>query len=374
MKLTVFRILKIIALIIAILVLISVIIGLLIWKSRSTGEVPKPEDIEVYRKRANNIENGKFYVPYDYYNYDVSNPPKTGVKLSEEGRKPDWDIPVVKTDLMTTSENPDDVFLSWLGHSSVFLRMENNNIMIDPIFSSHASPVSFFGVPRYSDIPVDLAKIPMMDIVIYTHDHYDHLDYKTATKLNEKTKLFIVPLGVEKHLMRFGIDKNKIVTMAWFEEQKLNDITITFTPTVHHSGRFINSRWTTLFGGYVLENSKGFKIYDTGDSGFGSHFNEIRKRIGRVDVILTDNGQYNEAWHVNHMFPEEAYKAAEIMEADYLIPVHIAAYSLSPYPWNDALMRLRKIESKVRVATPKIGELINLKDIANYREEWWIRK
>ena len=371
------KVIKTIGIILLILLMLILVTVIVLKNLKSVGKTPSKEDYLDYAMRSNNlnIEENKFFVPNNYY---VDSMDIIGKKISNDDRKASWEIPVEFTDLNTKKYgggvSPEDVYINWLGHSSIFIRMENMNFLIDPIFSKNASPVSIYGVERYSKVPVDLEKIAEIDAVLITHDHYDHLDYKTIKNIDKKTKQFIVPLGVEKHLIEFGIDKNKIKNLAWWESTNLSGVKIVLTPTVHHSGRFLNTRWTSLWGGYVFENTKGFKIYNTGDGGYGNHFAEIRDRIGTVDIILTDNGQYNEAWHKNHMFPEEAYKAAQIMEAKYLIPTHVAAYSLSPYPWNDAFVRLKNIESNVKVISPRIGEMVDYKDIENYTENWWIKK
>lgn len=338
----------------------------------SIGKAPSKEQYEDYRKRAVNLgSDNKFYFAEKYLDIKPSDEPIKGSKLSTEDRIPDYDIKVLKPNL--TDFKNDEVKITWLGHSSLFIRMENQNILMDPVFSKHASPISFYGVERYSKVPLETKDYPTIDLVLITHDHYDHLDYKTIKELDSKVKQYIVPLGVENHLIKFGVDESKIKNIAWYEEINSKGLKITATPSRHHSGRNINTRYTTSWNGFFLEDSKGFRVYNTSDGGYGSHFREIHEKLGKVDIILTDNGQYNEAWYMNHMFPEQAYKASQIMQAKYLIPIHIGAYSLSPYPWNDALMRLKKIESDVKVITPMIGETVDVNNIENYTKSWWIK-
>lgn len=269
--------------------------------------------------------------------------------------------------------NEDDLTITWFGHSTILVQISGLNILIDPVFSERTSPVSFIGPKRFSEIPMTIEELPDIDIVLITHDHYDHLDYKTIKELNKKTDKFIVPLGVEKHLLRWKIDKNKITNMAWWEETNVGTLTIGCTPAKHFSGRSLNDRFQTLWASWVLKNDK-YQIFESGDTGYDNHFNEIYQKYGEFDLVLLDSGQYNNLWPEVHMNPEESVQASIDLHAIVRMPIHWGTFSLAPHPWDDTVERFTKKanEENLTTITPKIGQTVNYKDYNLYtNNNWW---
>ena len=127
----------------------------------------------------------------------------------------------------------DELKWIWFGHSSSLLQIEGKNVLMDPVFSNYTSPIPFIGPKRFSKLPIDIENMPMIDVLALSHDHYDHLDYQTIKQIDKKVKVYCVPLGVEKHLLRWGIDENKIHVMNWWDEVKIDGLTITSTPGRH---------------------------------------------------------------------------------------------------------------------------------------------
>jgi L-ascorbate metabolism protein UlaG (beta-lactamase superfamily) len=329
------------------------------------GRISK-EDKSDYEKRAENYVNGRFIYPseYEIKNQFTDNP------VSKKEKVPKGIVPSANPSISKTSK--EEFAVTWFGHSSLLIQMNGMNILIDPMFSERSSPISFMGPKRFSKPPIKIEELPEIDIVIISHDHYDHLDMKSIKELDSKVSKYIVPLGVNKHLERWNIDKSKIQDMAWWEEFEVDGLTIACTPARHFSNRKGFNINRTLYASWVLKN-ENYQVYESGDGGFGGHFKEIRERYGDFDIAIMENGQYNMKWHSSHMFPEEAAETAKILGAKKAMPIHWGAFVLSDHGWDDSVERFVKASEKLdtEVITPKIGETVYLDKYLNYQEKWW---
>ena len=252
--------------------------------------------------------------------------------------RPREPLPQEKPDLWDLG---DGLAMAWLGHSSIFLRMNGKNILIDPIFSRYSSPVPFVGPKRFPGNAITPAQLPEIDLVLITHNHYDHLDRATIRALDGQVGQYIAPSGVGGNLRRFGIQSSKITELGWYEETSVDGLTVICTPSQHNSSRTILDWNRTLWGSYVLKDG-AHTVFDFGDGGFGNHFSEIRERYGAPDLAIMECGQYGEKWHTTHMFPEESVQACRMLEAKLAVPVHWGAYVLSNHPWDDPPRRFRQ--------------------------------
>ena len=235
----------------------------------------------------------------------------------------------------------DGLAMAWLGHSSVFLRMNGKNILIDPIFNRYSSPVPFIGPKRFPGEIITPAQLPKIDLVLITHNHYDHLDRSTILCLDGQVTRYIAPTGVGNNLRRFGIAASKITELKWYEEANVDGLQVICTPSQHNSSRNYLDWNNTLWGSYVLKDGT-HTVFDSGDGGFGNHFSEIRQRYGAPDLAIIECGQYGERWHTTHMFPEESALACKLLEAKLAVPVHWGAYVLSNHPWDDPPRRFQQ--------------------------------
>ncbi len=233
------------------------------------------------------------------------------------------------------------VLFRWLGHSSVFLRLGGKNILIDPVLSRFTSPVPFVGPRRFPGRCIRPDELPFIDLVLITHNHYDHLDKATLRALDGKVGRYFVPAGVERYLRRFGISPNKICVLQWYEEAVADGVKIVCLPTRHGSARGLWDADRSLWCAYLLQ-ADGFTVFDTGDGGYGDHFRDFRRRYGDVDFAIMECGQYSVHWHAVHMFPEESVQAAQDLGAKLAIPVHWGGYVLSDHPWDDPPLRFAK--------------------------------
>lgn len=235
-------------------------------------------------------------------------------------------LPSVRTDLNALPNDKPTVV--WFGHSSYLIKAKGVTVLVDPVFSGNASPVTFFGQSFPGSNVYGPADMPPIDLLILSHDHYDHLDYKTITQLIPKVKKFYTALGVGAHLERWGVPADRIVEFDWCESQAIRDgIRLTATPTRHFSGRSF-ARGKTLWASFVL-NIHGYNLYLGGDSGYDTHFADIGAKYGPFDLALLECGQYNEDWLLIHMFPEEVVTAAQDLRAKTLLPVHWGKFALA---------------------------------------------
>ncbi len=286
-------------------------------------------------------------------------------------RRPSGTLPSVKTSLLNLPE--DSNVLVWFGHSSYYMQIDGKRFLVDPVFSGHASPLpgmirSFKGTDVYS-----VADLPPVDYLLITHDHYDHLDYKTIRQLKPKTRLAICGLGVGSHLEYWGYNPSKVLEKDWNEKVDMGDGFVVYaTPARHFSGRGF-SRNNTLWVSFVLQ-TPSLKIFIGGDGGFDSHFSEIGKKHGPFDLAILENGQYNDAWRYIHASPEQVLRAARDLNAKRLFPVHSSKFALGRHPWDEPLMKITELNKSFHIplVTPMIGELVNLQDEQQQFKQWWL--
>ena len=353
-----------------IFVVVFALIFIRIIPSFGYMSVTKTEQ-EDYAKRTSNYRNGKFENEHEFSVMEkVPEGAEDGV-LSEKGTTPEDEIPT-ETPLFLSDFSANEITYTWLGHSTLLIQIDGKNILVDPILSDISSPVSFVGNKRFSKVPIEADELPEIDIVLYTHDHFDHLDYPTLKKIDSRVKQYVVPLGVENHLERFGVDKSKISNMAWWESETYGDLTIACTPARHYSGRYMLDNFSTLWCSYALL-TENHKIFLSGDTGYDDHFKQIHEKYGDFDIVFTDGAQYDLRWPSVHMNPEEAYKSLEILGAEYAVPVHWAAFRLANHPWDDSVQRLVKAaeNGNVTILTPKLGETMKLENLDDYQERWY---
>lgn len=290
-------------------------------------------------------------------------------------RIPDFEIPIVKVDSVDLAITYQATRLVWFGHSAFLLQIDGKNILLDPMLGEVPAPHPLLGKKRFSkELPIEIEQLPSIDLIIFSHDHYDHLDYGSVQKLMGKTKSFFVPLGVGAHLESWGIESERIHEMNWWDELEVDGLKLAFTPSRHFSGRGLNNRFSTLWGSWVILGRTD-RIYFSGDGGYGPHFKEIGERYGPFDFAMMECGQYNERWKEIHMMPEETAQAGLDIGAKVTMPIHWAAFSLAMHSWTDPVERvLKKAEElQLPVFVPKIGSYIQLDKNLETQDEWWIK-
>ena len=289
------------------------------------------------------------------------------------GREPQKPLPVLPFDKSSfLAESQSSKFI-WYGHSAVMMRMSNKTLLIDPMLGPDTTPIAPIPTKRFSENTLSLIDdFPVLDLVLLTHDHYDHLDFASIQKLKYKTKKFFVALGIKRHLVRWGIAPDIIVEFDWWNHHKLGDISVTFTPTRHFSGRGLTDRSKTLWGGWAFKNNLE-KIWFSGDGGYGNHFKEVGKRLGPFDFAFMECGQYNEDWRPVHLFPDESVQAAIDAGAKKAMPVHWAGFALSyQHTWEQPAEDFvsAAIEKNMDYSTPALGEIFNSSSAE--KNLWWL--
>lgn len=287
-------------------------------------------------------------------------------------KRPGGVIPSVKTNLKDLPSGKNS--LVWFGHSSYFMKIAGKNILVDPVFSGNASPVpgsmkSFPGTDIYT---VD--DLPEIDLLLITHDHYDHLDYKTILKLKPKVQKVICALGVGAHFEKWGYAAESITELDWYETaQPFPGYTLNAMPARHFSGRSFK-RNSSVWQAYVFKASE-LNLFIGGDSGFDTHFSEIGKKYGPFDLAILENGQYDKRWRYIHALPEEQLEIAEALRTKCVLPVHSSKFPLASHPWDEPLVKITENfrDNAIRLVTPRIGELVYLDEFDQKFEQWWLK-
>jgi len=248
--------------------------------------------------------------------------------------------------------------VSWLGHSSVLIEIDGQRVLTDPVFSDRASPLGWAGPQRYYAPVLQLSELPAIDAVLISHDHYDHLDYRTIVAMRGWNTTFIVPLGVGAHLIYWGVPAAHIVELDWWERTSLGTLTVVCTPARHASGRTVFDKDATLWAGYALLGPTR-RAYYSGDTGLFPAMKKIGAQLGPFDVTMIEIGQYNRSWPDWHIGPEQAVIAHKWLRGRALVPVHWALFSLAAHGWTEPVTRvLAAAHDGQTVLVPRPGESI----------------
>ncbi|MDF2535586.1 MAG: hypothetical protein K0R18_1745 [Bacillales bacterium] len=261
---------------------------------------------------------------------------------------------------------------TWFGHSAVLLEVNQMKILLDPMLTNIPAPIKNNLMKRFpTEQPIEIDKLPELDIVLISHDHYDHLDFKTIVQIKDKVKMFVVPLGVGAHLKRWGVIPSKIIEQDWWEERKVDCIQFIAAPSHHYSGRSVFDRNRTLWCSWIIKTNE-FNIYFSGDSGYRSTFKEIGSKYGPFDLTFLECGQYHEERAEFHMLPEQTVQAHLDLKGKFLMPIHWGAFNLSKHSWYESAERITTAaeEHHVNLITPKLGEMVEI-GIDKSFSRWW---
>ncbi|MGP1993965.1 MBL fold metallo-hydrolase [Zobellia laminariae] len=339
------------------------------------GDVTK-ERQQVY-KQSEQFKEGIFInkkdVPKDLSFSESLNLAYKFFTIKVPNGRPKEDLKVIKLDSANVADYKSKTRMIWYGHSSFLLQMDGLNILLDPMFGVVPAPHPWLGDDRFNkEMPLEVEKLPRIDAVIFSHDHYDHLDYETILKLKDKTNHYFVPLGLGVHLEAWGIPADKITEMDWWEEKQLENITLVCTPAQHFSGRKLDNSQSTLWSSWVVK-SINENIYFSGDSGYAPHFKEIGEKYGPFDLALMECGQYDKMWPDIHMMPEETAQAGLDVKAKKIMPIHWAGFKLALHDWKDPIKRVeaKALELNLKVIAPQIGQEIIVADSVSTYANWW---
>ncbi|WP_304344726.1 MBL fold metallo-hydrolase [Chryseobacterium koreense] len=366
------KILKRVAVLILIIVGILAVFAYFIMKQKKFGKLPSGARWERILKSPN-YRDGKFqnliYTPQLAEGTSMPEAMFRFIFGKTPNRFPAKALHFEKSDLKNLA--PHENVYVWMGHSSYFLQTDGVKILVDPVLSGYASPFSFTAKAfKGSDIykPED---IPELDFLVITHDHWDHLDYETVTKVFPRIKKIITELGTAEHLEFWGFDPKNIIELDWQESSDLGDgFKVTAEPARHFSGRGLKAN-QSLWSSFVLETPNQ-RIYIGGDSGYGEHFKKIGEKYGIIDLAILENGQYNKDWKYIHFLPGQNIQAMKDLNAKRMIPVHNSKFSLAPHPWFEPLQKMAELNTDdLRILYPKIGEKVDWMDDVKVYEKWW---
>jgi len=358
--------------------LLLVIVGTIVFWFFTTsqfGGKPSEDQLNLYAETDHH--DGTAFFNYNRANMDFDWP-----KIKEvmwefthpvPNSAPKSDIIPLKLEASEIGAIPMKTKITWFGHSSFLIEMDGKVILLDPMFGQQAAPHPWLGSNRYNaTFPVEISKLPKIDVVVFSHDHYDHLDMGSVEEIMDKVDHWMVPWGLDNHLIEWGVDAEKITALDWWQESIQHDIEFILTPSRHFSGRGINDRLATLWGSWVIKGATD-NIYFSGDGGYGDHFKEIGDKYGPFDIGLMECGQYNYKWADIHMMPEESVQASLDVKAKVMMPVHWGAFTLSVHSWIEPVERAIAESEKlgVSICTPKIGEQIILNEIYP-SSKWWL--
>jgi L-ascorbate metabolism protein UlaG (beta-lactamase superfamily) len=262
---------------------------------------------------------------------------------------------------------------TWLGHSTVLIEIDGLRVLTDPVWGPRASPVRLAGPRRFQPVPVPLRVMPPIDLVIVSHDHYDHLDYPTIRELAKRDVPFVTSLGVGAHLESWGVPPERIVELDWWESHQLPnaELTVTAAPSQHFSGRALNDRNVTLWSSLAIR-SRTHAVFFSGDTGLTTQYLTIRERLGPFDLVMLEVGAFHPAWGDIHLGPENALKALAMLGGGSFLPVHWGTFSLAMHAWDQPAETLLESGPKAgaRLVMPRLGEPVEPAHAEDVKP-WW---
>ncbi len=262
---------------------------------------------------------------------------------------------------------------TWLGHSTVLIEIDGVRILTDPVWGPRASPSRLIGPKRFQPVPVALRALPPIDVVIVSHDHYDHLDYPTIRELAKVDVPFITSLGVGAHLEAWGVQRERITELDWWQSHTLpkSELSVTAAPSQHFSGRGLKDRNATLWSSMAIRSPR-HAVFFSGDTGLTTEYATIRSRLGRFDLVMLEVGAFHPSWGDIHLGPENALKALALLGGGAFLPVHWGTFALAMHDWDQPAETLLSLAPKqgVQLLMPRLGEPI---EPAHEREltPWW---
>lgn len=285
---------------------------------------------------------------------------------------PSSPLPVEPFDISQWSGTRDIQF-AWLGHTTFLIKIDDKVILTDPMFSQRAGSFGWLSPLRYSKTLASTNNLPVIDVVLITHNHPDHLDKDSIKAIISKTKHYVVPLAVGKMLEGWGIPNKKITELDWWQKKSFGGLTITAAPAKHTSERGMFDKNKTLWASYGIQGKK-LNLYLSGDSGWFKGLYEIGKRLGPFDVTFFEIGAYSnlKGQMEIHYNPEQAVKAHQAVRGKLMVPSGWGTFDLGLFPWHEPIERflIAANQAGIGYLTPKIGEVVNPRLVSDSKS-WW---
>jgi L-ascorbate metabolism protein UlaG (beta-lactamase superfamily) len=290
-----------------------------------------------------------------------------------ERRVPRGPLPAISPLQLWTKPPASGLRATWLGHSTVLIELDGLRVLTDPVWGRRASPSQLAGPKRFQPVPVALGAMPPVDLVLVSHDHYDHLDYPTIRELAKVDVPFVTSLGVGAHLEAWGVQPDRIVELDWWESHKLPnaDLTVTAAPSQHFSGRGLKDRNATLWSSLVIRSSR-HAVFFSGDTGLTTEYEAIRERLGPFDLVMLEVGAFHPAWGDIHLGPRNALQALKLLGGGPFLPIHWGTFSLAMHAWDEPAETLLELGPKAgaQLLMPRLGEPVEPTHVDGL-EAWW---
>ena len=318
------------------------------------GAQPAPAGRDGFQSNYPHAEKGRFLAwQWQRLRDGVPQPPPGG-----------WNLPAQKTDLVALRSPDFNPSMTWVGHATMLVRLAGQNILFDPIFSAYASPVAFAGPKRVVPLPLDIPDLPRIDVVLISHNHYDHLDAALVQRLAaiaQGSPRFLVPMGLKAWFLNLGI--TRVDKYDWWQDTQAGPLHITFVPVQHWRKRRFDDTHQTLWGGWVVAG-KGLRLVHTGDTGYSNDFSVIGERLGPFDMAFIPIGAYAPRWFmkVMHVDVPDAVQVRADLRAERAIGIHWGTFeSLADEPLDEPPLLLARIRrerglSLAQFDVMKIGE------------------
>ena len=309
--------------------------------------------------------------------------------------KPRETLPHAQLDLTVLKKRSKALRVTWLGHSSLFLEMNYTRILIDPVFEFAAPLIAKPWFNRNVNTPIKKEDLPLPDVIVISHDHYDHLEKSTIKFYADKPVRFFVPLGVGRHLENWGIRPEKIQEFDWWESAVINGVEMISAPANHNSGRTGLDNDKTLWCSWAFRSQQG-SVFFSGDTAYDAHFSQVHERLGKFDIAFIEvaanvkDGNGYPVENCGHMQARHTMQAFLDLGAEKLFPVHWSTFELFTHKWDEPMADL--IEEFVKVGanlvspidlvppidlvapidlvTPMVGETVYLKQVQE-TNFWW---
>jgi len=273
-----------------------------------------------------------------------------------------------------TTKPANGLRVTWFGHSASLVEIDGFKVLIDPVWDQRASPLQFIGPKRFFQPTLELSGLPRIDVVLISHDHYDHLGAQTVRRLAGLTDArWVTSLGVGKRLRGFGVAAESITELDWTESVEVGGLKLTAWPARHFSGRGILDRFKTLWSSFVIEGPQ-HRVFYGADSGWWDGFGETAAQYpGGFDLTMLEIGAYHPLWASIHLGPDAAVHAFEAMGArGLLMPIHWGLFNLALHAWNQPVERVLELaaERGTPLWLPKPGEPTEVVG-EPLNSEWW---
>jgi L-ascorbate metabolism protein UlaG (beta-lactamase superfamily) len=287
-----------------------------------------------------------------------------------------------RTDVSVYEAVPDSgLRVTWMGHSSMLLEIDGMRVLVDPVWDERASPSQWAGPKRFFAAPVRLEDLPGVDVVLVSHDHYDHLGEATIRMLagleSMRGAAWVTSLGVGEILRGFGVEAEKISELDWTDSVTVGGLTITAVPSRHFSGRSMFNRFETLWSAFVLKGPE-HTVYFGADSGWWEGFAEIGAAYGPFDLVMLEIGAFDVLWSGIHLGPDGAARAYEALSGTsnghgLMMPIHWGLFDLALHAWRQPIQRLLEVagEKGIKLWAPEPGRPTEVVAGVEVRSDWW---